>query len=208
MPPHAKDVFSNAAIDLFDFATAKIISTAPVSAFSLGRLVGEHAGKVDASSQRAPSTTFSAHSAEEPEMSQQWGDDPQQGAECQAYLKIAQDVDRTRWWQASISSFFADNERSHYFCVLLIQPVETPSTQRLIPPEKGSHGSHLERPPLPRRESENAAIQGPVTLDDCVDDSTLALKMETDFYRTAVESMSEILFVSAVTGVVTYLKSV
>lgn len=199
----AKDVFESSAADSLDFATAKILSTAPVSAFSLDRLLAEHAEKASNASVGG-SSTFSTSSADLALDEQEWGHDQQQGAECQAYLKAAKDPVKTRWWQASISSFFAWDDRSHYFCVILLQSIATPVADRIIPPEPNSHSSSLERPPMKRKQSDK--VVGPTSLDDCVDGSTLAQAINTEFYKTAVENMSEILFISATTGVVTYLK--
>lgn len=198
---HAKDLFSHSAIDTFDFATAGIISTAPVSAFSLARLVADHATK-DATTGEEEDSLDSAGFPK----STGWGDDSLQGAECQAYLNIksGREGRKAYWWQASISSFFGADERSHYFSVTLIQEIATPVARPIIPPEPNSQPSSLERPPLTRRASEKDAQA--VTLDDVVPESGEASSLDMDFYKTAVESMSEILFVSAVSGVVTYLK--
>ena len=198
---HARDVFESSANDALDFATAGMLSTAPVSGFSLDRLVADHADRTSLSNSTGTSA-FSMDTSDDV-MQEGWGEDQQQGAECRACLKAAND---STWWQASISSFFGSNDRSHYFCVLLMQAIRAPMLHQITPPEALSHGTSLERPPLRRNISDT--VIGPETIDDCVDDSTLAAAIDPEFYKTAVESMSEILFISATSGIVTYLKYV
>ena len=196
---HSSALFRYAAFDMLDLSSATFQRDGKQPSFSLATVFAErvHAPAAAAGSGSGTGTY--------PEMDVDRDDHPTQATECHPYMRLVDDIEHL-WRKANISNFSGPNERSYYYSMLLFDTIfqKGPPTIRALPP--ASSVEALERPPLHRTISDPPAVPQDVEgLTQATTEMDAQAEFSLDFYKSAVESMPEILFTSAKDGIITFL---
>ena len=192
-PLRSDQIFRFAAFDTFDLSASKLKRDGNEPCFSLATLFAERVY-----------TSFEG-TLEVQQMLVDQENEHKQAFECQPSMQLQGDT-QDLWRKATISNFCGPNERSFFYSILLCAPEIQKTVPALRPPAVASSTDILERPPLNRTISDTPVL--PTMLDDLlhgVTDNEPQDDLPLHFYKSAVESMPQILFTSQKDGLVSYL---